>query len=67
MRERLPDNCEIEVLDGDDSFRLWFHGEGEPYVSEAYSKFSGETVNDAALSICRRFGWIDRAPNTEVA
>lgn len=64
----LPDNCEIELFDDEQdskSFRLWFHGEGEPYISEIYGVFDGETVEEAALAICQRFGWIENPPNKE--
>lgn len=63
--ETLPENCEIEQFEDDpSSFRLWFHGEGEPYISEIYGILDDEDLHESALSVCRRFGWIENPPNT---
>jgi hypothetical protein len=37
------------------------------YVSELYGVVDGETVEQAAMSVCRRFDWIDNPPGAEAA
>ena len=59
---KLPDNCEIEFFEDEGTFRLVFQGEGEPYISEIYGISRDETLSEAALAVCRRFGWIDNPP-----
>lgn len=65
-QSKLPDNCEIEFFDDDDTFRLWFYGEHtDPYISEIYGVLEGEEIEKAAIAVCERFDWIDNPPNKE--
>jgi hypothetical protein len=61
-KNKLPSNMEIEEIDSE-NFRLLFFGDGETYVSEVYWRMPDESLDDAAMSICRRFGWVDNPPN----
>jgi hypothetical protein len=45
-------------------FRLIFHTDGEPYRSELYCADSLSTIDDAAMDVCRRFGWDHERPGT---
>jgi hypothetical protein len=64
---------EIEILDKLDErdkesdFRLIFYTNScENYVSEAYYTEPGETVEQAAERICRKFGWHKKKPGQTV-
>jgi len=52
---------EIEEFE-DDMFQLVFYGPRDNYVSEVYGIGKDETLEEAALGVCRRFGWDRRSP-----
>ena len=58
----LPDNCEIEKY-YNRSFRLIFHGDAGPYVSEMYCRLGNQSFAAAALAICACFDWLACPPN----
>lgn len=54
---------ELRVYDDDPdglAFQIVF-GSGD-YVSEVYGVEDGETVEQAAMGVCRRFDWINNPP-----
>ncbi len=70
MNKKLPNNCEVEVLDYDRksrAFQLRFISEqGEDYLSEVYYPGKGQRLKTAAYEICQRYGWLDFPPATGV-
>ena len=56
---------ELRVCHDDPScvtFEIVFHGDNDTYVSETYAVEPGESVESAAMKVCRRFGWIENRP-----
>jgi hypothetical protein len=53
--------CEIETDEESPDFRLRFFGTWD-YVSEDYWIEPDETLADAALRVCRKFGWDKETP-----
>ena len=55
---------DVRVYD-DDPAGVTFEIVFGDYVSELYGVADGETVEQAAMSVCRRFGWIDNPPGAD--
>lgn len=53
--------CEIELDEESADFRLRFFGTYD-YVTEDYWIAPHETLADAALRVCRQFGWDKETP-----
>lgn len=57
---------ELRVYDDNDdgrvTFDIVFHNANDSYVSEIYGVGKGETADQAALAVCRRYGWDKERP-----
>ena len=60
--EGLPDYCELEYDEDENTFELVFYSDENSYRSEIYGVGDNETPMQAAVAVCHRFGWDERNP-----
>jgi hypothetical protein len=61
------DELRVEDADEEDesagkTFEIVFHNDNDSYVSEVYGVGKSESVFQAAMQVCRRFGWDKNRP-----
>jgi hypothetical protein len=61
------DELRVEDADEEDesagkTFEIVFHNDNDSYVSEVYGVGKSESVFQAAMQVCRRFGWDKHRP-----
>jgi hypothetical protein len=59
---------ELRVCEDDEdagvTFEIVFHNDGDSYVSETYGVEPGDSVFNAAMAVCRRYGWDKTRPGS---